>query len=120
MCLLIPLFERLLALATLTPRWVRHNSLCLSDRLQGETRGPCTFTRLLVVMRLRLSQLTHVTSHIMRRELVVIEVVRLSLLLESSLWEIEAVRVITQALRRALIYTAEVLADFDFVQWVIT
>ena len=120
MCLLIPLFERLLALATLTPRWVRHNPLCLSDRLQGETRGPCTFTRLLVVMRLRLSQLTHVTSHIMRRELVVIEVVRLSLLLESSLWEIEAVRVIAQALRRALINTAEVLADFDIVQWVIS
>ena len=56
----------------------------------------------------------------MRRELVVIEVVRLSLLLESSLWEIEAVRVITQALRRALIYTAEVLADFDVMQWVIS
>ena len=49
-----------------------------------------------------------------------VEVLRQSLLLESSLRELEAVRVIAQALRSALIYTAEVLAHFDIVQWVIT
>ena len=95
MCLLIPLFKWLLALAALAPRRVRHNSLCLSNWLQGETRGPCTFTcGLLVVMRLWLGQLTHVTSHInLRRKLVVSEVVRLSML-EASLWKLDAVRVV--------------------------
>ena len=59
------------------------------------------------------------TSHIVRSELVVSKVVRLSLLMESSRRELETVRVIAHALRSALIYTAEVLTDFDIVQWVI-
>ena len=64
--------------------------------------------------------MTCMTYHIMRSELVV-KVVRLSLLESSlSLRELKAVRVITQALCCTLIYTAEVLTDFDIVQWVIT
>ena len=72
-------------------------------------------------MRMRLVQLTCMTNYIMRSELAV-KVVRLSLLLESSLSlrELKAVRVITQALCCTLIYAAEVLTDFDIVQWVIT